>query len=417
MATSNGMAAAAAAGSIVRQEFGAQQLARQAEMASSAAAAQAQAMVQARYVMALQRPRDWDEVRDRLRREIERPGFAESAWYRKPVGQGIEGLSVRFAEASARAMGNVLMDAPVVYDDDERRTVRVIVSDLEANLTYTKDVAVTKTVERRRLQRGQEAISARTNSVGETTYLVRATEDDLLAKEAAQVSKAFRTGILRILPGDLQDMAKARIKEILSGAAAKDPEGARRKIADAFSELGVTPVELKRYLGHDLASCSPAELTDLRGLYAAIKGGETTWADIVEAKLGPAEEQKPDGLAERIKAAAAQPAGPAPQPPGCAHEAAVRHAAAHPGKAVTCTVCGEEISVRPAPPAVQAPPAREREPGEDDGDDLGTAAAPEDPMRPLSADEAKAMFRSQASLIPQEAAHVDRPGSGRRGVR
>ena len=397
-----------AAGSIVRQEFGAQQLARQAEMASSAAAAQAQAMVQARYVMALQRPRDWDEVRDRLRREIERPGFAESAWYRKPVGQGIEGLSVRFAEASARAMGNVLMDAPVVYDDDERRTVRVIVSDLEANLTYTKDVAVTKTVERRRLQRGQEAISARTNSVGETTYLVRATEDDLLAKEAAQVSKAFRTGILRILPGDLQDMAKARIKEILSGAAAKDPEGARRKIADAFSELGVTPVELKRYLGHDLASCSPAELTDLRGLYAAIKGGETTWADIVEAKLGPAEEQKPDGLAERIKAAAQL--APAAQPPGCAHEAAVRHAAAHPGKAVTCTVCGEEISVRPAPPelpAVQAPPAREREPGEDD-DEQPSGFAPASSALPP---------QPQASLIPQEAAHVDRPGSGRRGVR
>lgn len=350
-----------AAGSIARQEFGASQIARQAETASTAAAAQAQAAIQARYVMALQRPRDWDEVRVRILREVERPGFADSAWYALPRGgKTIEGLSVRFAEAAARAMTNVLMDAAAIYEDADQRIVRVVVSDLETNLTYAKDVPVSKFIERKKLARGQDPVSARTNSSGETTYLVRATEDDMLAKEGALVSKAFRVGILRVLPGDLQDAARDRIRAILAGAAAKDPDALRRKIADAFSDMGVSPAELKKYLGHELAACSPAELTDLRGLHAALKSGEATWAEVLEARLGtPADEApKPDPLAEKLRAAAspATPAAPAP------------------------------------PPAVEPTPTRE--PGSDD-DEPGQATLP----------------GAQAT-----ASHVDRP-AGRRGVR
>lgn len=371
--------APAQAGMTTRHEFGASSVSRQAEMASAAVAAQAQAMVQARYVMALQRPRDWDEVRVRLLKEVERPGFAESAWYRKPIGEGVEGLSVRFAEAAARTMGNLLIDAPVVYDDEERRTIRVIVCDLESNLTYTKDITVTKTVERRFLKKGQEAISARQNSQGQTTYLVRATEDDLLAKEAAQVSKAFRTGVLRVLPGDLQDSAKARIKAILQGEAAKDPDALRRKVADAFADLGVSPAELKKYLGHELATCSPAELTDLRGLHAALKSGEATWAEVLEARLGtPAEDAKPDPLAEKLKAQQAQ----ASTSPSAEEQEAIRQ---------------RELSEALVGKVAQ------REVGADDDDERPTAAA----------------TTGQATLAGSEsqASHVDRPTTGRRGVR
>lgn len=308
--------ATAPAGTIVRKEFGADQISRPAETAATAAAAQAQAIVQARYVVAFQRPRDWDEVRVRLLSECRRPGFADVAWYRKPVGEGVEGFSIRFAEAAVRCMGNLLPEAPVIFDDPERRILRVLLTDLESNVTYTKDLVIEKTVERRSLRKGQEALSVRMNSAGQPTYLVRATEDDLLAKEGAAVSKATRTLALRILPGDIADECKRIILDARRGEAVRDPAAARKKVADAFAELGILPASLKQYLGHDLASCSPAELEDLRALWSAVKNGETTWVEILADRAEDApEDKKPglDALTEKLRATQAD-AKPAAEP-------------------------------------------------------------------------------------------------------
>jgi len=80
----------------VRQDFGgtSSTLAAQ-ETASAYVAAQAKAVVEARYVMALRRPRQWDQVRQDLLKECKRPSFAnnKSAYYRKPIGDGVEGLA------------------------------------------------------------------------------------------------------------------------------------------------------------------------------------------------------------------------------------------------------------------------------------------------------------------------------------
>src|SRR6188474_3293042 len=209
--------AAPAAGQVAREDFGGTELAVTGETASSAAAAQATAAVQARYLMALRNPRDWDDVRVRIMKEVERPGFAEVAWYVKPIGAGVQGLSIRFAEAAMRCMGNLLPEAPIVYDSPTFRMLRVMLTDLESNLTWSKDVIVGKTVERRQLRRGQVALQVRTNSGGEPTYLVEATEDEIASKEGANVSKVMRTHALRMLPGDIQDAAKKRILEIRSG--------------------------------------------------------------------------------------------------------------------------------------------------------------------------------------------------------
>ena len=369
-----GLAPVPAAGQVARQDFAGQELAVSAETASSSAVAQAQATVQARYIMALRRPRDWDDMRVKIMREVERPGFAEVAWYRKPIGAGVEGLSIRFAEAAMRCMGNLLPETPVIYDDPSRRILRVTLTELESNLTWTKDVVVEKTVERRQLRRGQLALQVRTNSAGETTYLVEATEDEMSAKEGAIVSKTMRTLALRILPGDIQDKAKQRILEIRRGDAAKDPEAARRKIVDAFAALNVMPSDLKRYLGHDVAQASPAELTDLRDLYSAIQSSETSWADALAEKTGAVETNgeaagpKPGlaGVTERLQQQ--KPGAPAAPPKDCPHEKVPT--SIPPGKTVVCVDCGTEF-------------AGEREPGSDDED-------PADPKKEIQALAGKA---------------------------
>jgi hypothetical protein len=312
------------AGTIARQEFGAQQLTASGETAAASIAAMMQAAVQARYIVARQRPRDWDDVEARIMRRIESPGFAEVAWFKKPIGQGVEGLSVRFTDMASQCMGNILEEAPAIYEDAHKRLIRVSVTDLETNLTKFKDVVLEKTVERRSLNDGRLALSVRKNSRGEPTYTVPATEDELLAKEGALCSKIRRNLILQILPGNIQDKAKARILEIRDGATPKDPESGKRKVLEAFALLNVTPSDLKLYLGHEVATCSPAELQNLRDLYSMIASGEATWADVMADKKAATAagsestgdeptSTKPglEGVKERLKAAATGASAPA----------------------------------------------------------------------------------------------------------
>jgi hypothetical protein len=309
-----------------REGFTSTELEVRAETAASAVAAQAKAAVEARYIMALRNPRDWDTVRLKLLKECDRPGFAEVARYAKPVGQNkVEGFSVRFAEAALRCMGNVMVDPVTVYDDEHRRILKVSVLDLESNVTYATDLTIEKTVERRKVGQGQEVLGVRVNSYGDKVYLVRATEDEFANKQAALVSKALRNSGMRILPGDIAEEACARVLATLRDRDRKDPDAERKKVADAFSQLGIMPADLAQYLGHDLAKTSPAELVDLRAVYSAIRDGEAKWIDYVDAKP---EEQKPaadsgakprtQSVAEKVKAknaATAKPASDEPPPP------------------------------------------------------------------------------------------------------
>lgn len=257
-----------------------------AETASTAVAAQAKAMVEARYIMALRRPRNWDQVRQDLLKECKRPSFAhnKSAFYRKPIGDGVEGLGIRFVEVALRCMTNVLVETSMVYEDEAKEIHRVSVTDLESNLTYPLDVRVTRTVERSKPSDDGTYISVRKNSYGRNVYTVPATDDDLLNKRSAQISKAIRTLGLRIIPGDLQDEAEAIIKGIRMNEAARDPDAERKRIADAFAEIGVKAADLSAYLGHSLDTCSPTELVNLRGIYGAIRDGEASWKSVMENK-------------------------------------------------------------------------------------------------------------------------------------
>lgn len=270
-----------------RTDFsGAEQTTAVVETASTAVAAQSKAMVEARYIMAMRRPRNWDQVRQDLIAECKRPSFAnnKSAFYRKPIGQGVEGLGIRFVEVALRCMTNVLVETSMIFEDDAKEVHRVSVTDLESNLTYPLDVRVAKTVERSKPMDDGSYISVRKNSYNKNVFTVPATDDDLLNKRAAQISKAIRTLGLRIIPGDLQDEAEYIIKAVRTDEAARDPGAERKRIADAFAEIGVKAADLVAYLGHSLDACSPTELVELRSVYGTIKDGEATWKSFVENK-------------------------------------------------------------------------------------------------------------------------------------
>lgn len=294
-------------GTVTRQEFGAQQVERRAETAVSAAAAQAQAQVQAMYVMALQRPRDMVAVRERLLAECRRRGFAEAAQYSVPrAGKKIVGPSVRFAEAALRALTNIHVRTTILYDDAERRVGDVTAIDLEANVPLSAGWSIDKTIERKRLQGGETVFSERVNSSGETVYRIAGTEADVLQKQESTISRIRRNLILQLLPGDLKDEALATCRETLRRGDAADPAAAAKKLADAFATLGISVAKLREYLGHGVDEVAPDEAEDLRGVYAAIRDGETTWAQVMETRgNGERTPEEASARAELLKAIAA----------------------------------------------------------------------------------------------------------------
>jgi len=289
------------AGEIARQDFGGTGLERKAETASTALAEQAKAAVQARYIMAMQRPRDLFQVREKLLADCKRPLFAEKAIYNKPIGKGIEGPSIRMAEAASRAMTNVFTDVFAIYDDASKRIVRVCASDLEANVTYTKDVTVNKTIERSSKLEGRKILSERINSKGNPVYVFEATDDEILDRENALASKAMRTCLLRLVPGDILEEAIAACYATMENKDAADPAAARKGMCDSFAGIGITVAALVEYLGHTIELTTTAEMKTLRGIFNALKDGETTWPQVLEAKSGkiteapktPAPEIKP----------------------------------------------------------------------------------------------------------------------------
>jgi hypothetical protein len=299
---------------MVRERFDGTEIVRVPETASTAIAAAAKAAIEARYILALRRPRDMDKVRTLLMKDCERPGFAESAIYRKPVGkkqnaetgeweqQYIEGLSVRFSEAALRYMTNIYQSASSIFDDETKGIVRVSLMDLESNSTVEMDVTVTKTVERKSLKKNQRPVSSRTNSYGDTVFIVEATDDEVLNKTNALISKARRNAMLQLVPGDILSDCESKCRETMKNQDAKDPAAAKKKIFDVFAGIGVMPDQLKSYLGIESdAPLQPAQLRELRGIFSAIQEGETTWNAIVEAKQPVGEGEKKTAAAKKVE--------------------------------------------------------------------------------------------------------------------
>lgn len=263
------------------------------ETASMVLASQAKALVEARYLVAMKKPRDLDVVREGILKECKRPGFAKVCRYKKPVGKKkddktgkweqnyVEGPSIRFVEAALRNMTNILSNNTAIYDDHEKRIVRVQVMDLEANLSYDGDVSVRKQLERSSIKDTDVVISSRMNSQNKLVYLIEASDEQIADKLNAQISKMLRTLGLRLIPGDIIEEAMDLAIEVEAKADAQDPDAARKQLFDAFAKQGVNVAQIKEFLGHDGTTLTPKEMVDLRATYNAIKDGETTWREIM----------------------------------------------------------------------------------------------------------------------------------------
>ena len=247
------------------------------ELAPTAAAAHAKAMVEAAYAIAQHRKRNIMQARTQILEACQRPEFARAAIYSKPVaGKTMQGPSIRMAEELVRSFGNIHISKNTIYEDHEKRAIAVTVTDLQNNLSYSGEIVLTKSVERKNVKPGTVVLGTRINTYGEKVNIVEATEDELAVKEAAQVSKMIRTSGLRLIPADIVDDAMAEARRTMAKEDAVDPKAASKKMFDSFAGIGVTPDMIAGLLKHNRPQFDTAELARLRGMYAAIKAGEAS---------------------------------------------------------------------------------------------------------------------------------------------
>lgn len=264
------------------------------EIDSNMQAEQLKAQINACCILAERHPRDLQQVRIDILDACKNPFFAKMALYKKPVGGGTTaiGFSVHFAKLAIQSWGNTFTLDTITNDDESKRKISTLSMDVQRNNTYVGQKLIEKTVERKSLN-GRKPLGSRANTKGETVYIVQATEDEFITKEASFRSKLNRDLWLRHIPSHILDEAREIIESTLKDQYAKDPKAELNKICDAFNSIGIKPKALADYLGQELETISPAQLQQLREIYQAIKDGEATWKEFLDAK-DKAEANKPD---------------------------------------------------------------------------------------------------------------------------
>jgi|GEM_PF-1078028 len=291
------------------------------QLATSSESQREVAMIQASFTVAINRPRKEDTAIESMVNACKRLPFALEAMYKKPVGKKknsrgrweeahIEGLSIRTAEMMLTYWGNIQTRTLTTYDDKEKQKRLVMILDLQTNTMLCEEITVKKIVERKN-GKGRDIISERSNSYGETVFLVWATDDEFNTKMGAQISKARRNLILQLIPYHIKLEVEEQIrKTIRLGFSEENIADFRSNIIRKFLSIGVPEETLTKYIEHPIETTSPAELNKLRQIFKAIEEGETTWQDVVNSKLEVEEdipEDKPEPAKAKFKPTTKQP--------------------------------------------------------------------------------------------------------------
>lgn len=252
------------------------------------------AEAQMAYTVAFHRPRNEDLARNKMLAACKKQVFCRKAMYRVPVGGGKfhEDLNIRAAEVIIASWGNIRTGTITTFEDADIRRITIGVCDLENNVGYSEEITINKTKEKRELWASEIELYKRTTSKGETVYAVASTPEDVHKKAKAEASKAIRKLVLRLIPVDILIDMKDAISRGINSDISDDIDKAKKNILDGFSEIGIKPDELEKYLGQKASTLSAHQIGDLRKLYTGIKEGDTTWKEIVDAKEKEEEKRK-----------------------------------------------------------------------------------------------------------------------------
>jgi len=207
-------------------------------------------------------PRDELYAMERIKKSCQRMTLAEAAIYQYPRGgQQVSGPSIRLAEAIAQNWGN--MDFGVI--ELERREgaseMMAYAWDLETNTRSTKTFTVRH---KRDTKQGSKELTD---------------ERDIYEMAANQGARRVRSCIMNVVPGDVLDMAVKEARKTLADGDKRPVNEILKEMLKAFKDIGVTQDKIERYLDKKAADLLKEDLVDLRGIYTAIKGGQSKKED------------------------------------------------------------------------------------------------------------------------------------------
>lgn len=180
---------------------------------------------------------------------------AAACFYALPRdGKTVEGPSARLAEIVASAWGHLRIEARGVGEDDRFVTSRGVAWDLQTN------VAVGFEVRRRITGKGGKRYS-----------------DDMIAVTTnAASSIALRNAVFKVVPSPFWRPIYHACRQVAVGDA-KTLADRRHASILAFGKMGITPDRIFGLLGvKGEEDITLDHLATLRGLFTAIKDGETT---------------------------------------------------------------------------------------------------------------------------------------------
>jgi hypothetical protein len=240
-------------------------------LSTHAIAAQSRATqeVQASLVIAKQFPRNVSRCVDQIVIACGRERLASQALYAYARGgSDISGPSIRLAEAMAQIWGNLKTGW---RETDRGIEDGVGYSDLVA---YCWDLETNSSKEISFRQRHWR------DKKGGKGYPITE-ERDIYELLANMAQRRVRACILAVIPGDVVEEAEAACDATLHAKADISDEALKKMVA-AFEDVGVTRSQIEAKIQRKIVAIQPAQVIQLRKIYASIKDGMSVAGDWFE---------------------------------------------------------------------------------------------------------------------------------------
>lgn len=226
--------------------------------------------------------RDHAKVQADVLAACSEPSFARTGFYTIQTDNGTEERpTVHLAREVARNWGHVRTGFSVLANAPGYIQIRGWAWDLASGAQFEVEEVVEKQVLRRDPKTGK-------------SYRANLAHDEKAWRAAVKCAGAIamRGALLEVLPRSILDAALARCVKTEQDEIERNRERTVASMVSAFAAIGVPRDHLALWLGKSVDAARPEEIVTLRGIYTAIKEGDTSIESVFKMGLEP-EKPKP----------------------------------------------------------------------------------------------------------------------------